>query len=50
VTEVVCPVTDQPILDSWQCANCKVGAWYGCPVKQEIQEAEAYYEAQETEK
>ena len=44
---VECLVTGEEIQGVWQCENCKIGELYACPVKQEIAEMEAYYQAQE---
>ena len=42
-----CPVTDEEVMDVLECRDCRVGRWYGCPVRQEIEDAEAYFEAGE---
>ena len=37
-----CPVTDEIIFDVDLCKACKLGLWYGCPVRQEVVDMEAY--------
>lgn len=40
VFEAVCPVTDQTVSNENQCRDCKIGLWYACPIKQEVEELE----------
>jgi len=40
--EATCPVTSEQIIDVAVCQCCTVGRAFLCPVKQEVEVAEAY--------